>query len=409
MGDSYSSIGHKKSHSGFGTTGLAGGIAQEHSPLQRENDASSLGLKHKDLVGMPWRVVFALQADGWVVRQVLHWWKKNCMPESVSGWTWKQHRVRDPEWNPKTYLGKGASQNPNSAAERLKMNNASAREAGVDHEIGAVSVGWLNCLGCPTCTPNDGLVLRKGSWRHTSAVEYVFMLTKGEEYWADGEAVKEKASENTHPRGYGLGPKNESVEFGLGIKNNSDFGGAINELTSSRNPRNFTLLAGEPYSGAHFATFPVSLILPLIKATCPKRCCPTCGQGWAPVVSRPNFTDQPRRASCKSDGQILSHGAGILTSAGQAWQDWRDANPDRILGYRSTCSCRVAESVPGIALDPFCGSGTTGEVCNMLGLRFIGIDLSMPYLRDQAAVRVEHRAIDTKVHDLPLFAGMGEA
>jgi hypothetical protein len=42
----------------------------------------------------------------------------------------------------------------------------------------------------------------------------------------------------------------------------------------------------------------------------------------------------------------------------------------------------------------------------MLGLRFVGIDLSMPYLRDQAAVRVEHRAIDTKVEDLPLFAGL---
>jgi hypothetical protein len=79
-----------------------------------------------------------------------------------------------------------------------------------------------------------------------------------------------------------------------------------------------------------------------------------------------------------------------------------------ILGYRPTCSCNVVESVPGLTLDPFCGSGTTGEVCNMLGVRFIGLDLSMPYLRDQAAVRVEKRGIDVKVDDLPLFAGLHE-
>ena len=59
LGDSYNSIGHKKSNSGYGTTGLAGGIAQEHHPLRRENSAE--GLKHKDLCGIPWRVAFALQ------------------------------------------------------------------------------------------------------------------------------------------------------------------------------------------------------------------------------------------------------------------------------------------------------------------------------------------------------------
>jgi len=84
LGDSYCSIGHKKSHSGHGTTGLAGGKAQEQSPVRRENDASSLGLKHKDLVGIPWRVAFALQADGWYLRSDIIWHKPNCMPESVT-------------------------------------------------------------------------------------------------------------------------------------------------------------------------------------------------------------------------------------------------------------------------------------------------------------------------------------
>ena len=42
------------------------------------------GLKPKDLVGIPWRVALALQADGWYLRQDIIWNKKNPMPESVT-------------------------------------------------------------------------------------------------------------------------------------------------------------------------------------------------------------------------------------------------------------------------------------------------------------------------------------
>jgi site-specific DNA-methyltransferase (cytosine-N4-specific) len=41
------------------------------------------GLKPKDLVGIPWRVAFALQDDGWYLRSDVVWEKPNCMPESV--------------------------------------------------------------------------------------------------------------------------------------------------------------------------------------------------------------------------------------------------------------------------------------------------------------------------------------
>ena len=41
------------------------------------------GLKPKDLIGIPWRVAFALQADGWWLRQDIIWHKPNPMPESV--------------------------------------------------------------------------------------------------------------------------------------------------------------------------------------------------------------------------------------------------------------------------------------------------------------------------------------
>lgn len=42
------------------------------------------GLKPKDLVGLPWRVAFALQADGWYLRSDIIWHKPNVMPSSVT-------------------------------------------------------------------------------------------------------------------------------------------------------------------------------------------------------------------------------------------------------------------------------------------------------------------------------------
>ena len=49
------------------------------------------GLKPKDLIGIPWRVAFALQADGWYLRQDIIWHKPNPMPESVTDRCTKAH------------------------------------------------------------------------------------------------------------------------------------------------------------------------------------------------------------------------------------------------------------------------------------------------------------------------------
>jgi site-specific DNA-methyltransferase (adenine-specific) len=79
---------------------LAGGISghgdkvakrgRESAYLPHRN-AASLGLKHKDLIGIPWRVAFALQADGWWLRQDIIWHKPNPMPESVTDRCTKAH------------------------------------------------------------------------------------------------------------------------------------------------------------------------------------------------------------------------------------------------------------------------------------------------------------------------------
>ena len=51
----------------------------------------SKGIKPKDLIGIPWRVAFALQQDGWYLRQDIIWHKPNPMPESVKDRCTKAH------------------------------------------------------------------------------------------------------------------------------------------------------------------------------------------------------------------------------------------------------------------------------------------------------------------------------
>ncbi len=90
LGDSYamSSIrGGTKEFSG--NVGAHKGYEEGSVQFGKRNIPS--GLKPKDLVGIPWRVAFALQADGWYLRQDIIWHKPNPMPESVTDRCTKSH------------------------------------------------------------------------------------------------------------------------------------------------------------------------------------------------------------------------------------------------------------------------------------------------------------------------------
>jgi len=63
----------------------------ERPHLKTGHGLRTKGLKPKDLVGIPWRVAFALQADGWWLRQDIIWAKPNPMPESVTDRCTKSH------------------------------------------------------------------------------------------------------------------------------------------------------------------------------------------------------------------------------------------------------------------------------------------------------------------------------
>jgi DNA modification methylase len=103
LGDSYAGGG------GAGTQGAGGQMADRSIVSARESRprgglqggtrtvdvslgaGSAPGLKPKDLCGIPWRVAFALQADGWYLRADIIWAKPNPMPESVTDRPTKAH------------------------------------------------------------------------------------------------------------------------------------------------------------------------------------------------------------------------------------------------------------------------------------------------------------------------------
>jgi DNA modification methylase len=97
LGDSYASGGgqaspHRDSCGGIGKKGTRGTQPYHSAGGGFERPASIAGaIKPKDLVGIPWRVAFALQADGWWLRQDIIWHKPNPMPESVRDRCTKAH------------------------------------------------------------------------------------------------------------------------------------------------------------------------------------------------------------------------------------------------------------------------------------------------------------------------------
>jgi DNA modification methylase len=85
LGDSYAGSGRGNNPNGKQGT--------NHGTLFDPDNSGYVpsGLKPKDLIGIPWRVAFALQADGWWLRSDIIWHKPNPMPESVKDRPTKSH------------------------------------------------------------------------------------------------------------------------------------------------------------------------------------------------------------------------------------------------------------------------------------------------------------------------------
>ena len=89
LGDCYAT--RPNGPNSFRTSTLSNPRSHLETPRGRVRTQDAPGIKPKDLVGIPWRVAFALQADGWWLRSDIIWAKPNPMPESVRDRPTKAH------------------------------------------------------------------------------------------------------------------------------------------------------------------------------------------------------------------------------------------------------------------------------------------------------------------------------
>jgi DNA modification methylase len=148
LGDSYNAYnGNAGPSSGFS----AGSAADTQRPhLQSGHGLRTSGLKPKDIVGIPWRVAFALQADGWWLRQDIIWHKPNPMPESVTDRCTKAHE----------YIFLLAK------SERYYYDGEAVKEMFADARMGNPGGGGQYARECPYPNTHDGQQsgLAKGKW-----------------------------------------------------------------------------------------------------------------------------------------------------------------------------------------------------------------------------------------------------
>ncbi len=183
---------------------------RDDAPCPR-SDVTIAGLKPKDLVGIPWRVAFALQADGWYLRSDIIWAKPNPMPESVIDRPTKAHE----------YLFLLAK------SERYHYNSEAIREPRVCKDEAPVA-GWAAGAGDHSAVVH---ARDKGNARTFRGGQYT-----GANKYQNSHATARDSHGNAPPSRPG------------------------------RNKRTVWTISTEPFLEAHFATFPKALVEPCILA-----------------------------------------------------------------------------------------------------------------------------------------------
>jgi DNA modification methylase len=223
LGDSYWGGKGASGSSKARATAKERGYVQSGGTVQmnkRPQDGTHDTIKPKDLVGIPWRVAFALQADGWYLRQDIIWAKPNPMPESVTDRCTKAHEyIFLLSKSAKYYYDHEAIKEPvtQSSIERLSQPNLE-HQAGSDRVPGKTN-GPMKAVGRGGKNAFRG----QGSNRDTETGPAN----------RDGRDMKEIGTDDT------------------------------------RNKRSVWTVCTQPYKEAHFATFPRALIEPCILAGCP--------------------------------------------------------------------------------------------------------------------------------------------
>jgi DNA modification methylase len=202
----------------------------------RRRWASVDGMKAKDLVGIPWRVAFALQADGWYLRSDIIWSKPNPMPESVTDRPTKAHEyIFLFSKNERYFYDADAIKEPYAESTLRELEEAYTGKGRKDYE------------GAGAQNPSD--VKR----RIVESAQKNRQLRRDKAGLNDWDKRDRKGAQFSGPMPlHSIGKRDGRHEaiFAPG----------------GRNKRTVWTVATQPYPEAHFATFPEALIEPCILA-----------------------------------------------------------------------------------------------------------------------------------------------
>jgi hypothetical protein len=359
IGDSWN--GGKMGRSDHGTSDptvkLAGNSRGATNVGYARNRELIPGLPPGNLVGIPWRLALALQADGWILRQDIIWAKPSPMPESVRNRCTKAHEYIFLLTQSEDYF---------YDAEAIKEDSTPS------------SGGWQS-------RTKQGLLKPHGD-SETSQTN------------ADGLGGMAVQSGNRNKRSV-WSMDDELTLFQWLSANDPDL--LARFLEESRSKSDVWNVPSYAYPGSHFATFPPRLIEPCIVAgTSEKGCCSECGKPWRRVVeserrpTRPGVSGKVVRkhqsGEYRSGEQLNSSTLGSVIGNRDMY---RHTTSTETVGWEPQCGCDT-EPQPCIVLDPFMGSGTTAVVSIRHGRWCWGIELSESYLRENAVPRIEGALFD---------------
>ena len=240
-GDGSHSSEHRQTDKQFTNKGSLKTKKGDYLALGRE-----IGLKPKDLVGIPWRVAFALQADGWYLRSDIIWSKLNPMPESVTDRPTKAHEYLFLLSKSERYYydAEAIFERAIYADEARYDNGLNGHGGGESHKGQGSSTRKFR-----TPVPTG---LDTGEGAHTKLDGHYKNLPE-----TQSNLRKTREKQRGHSRRH------------------EGFNDRWNQMTKEeqcsglRNKRSVWTIPTQPFPEAHFATFPPKLIEPCILAGAP--------------------------------------------------------------------------------------------------------------------------------------------
>lgn len=229
IGDSYASTSKNRTSKQARANSTLNGSTKHQDTILKQQSKIVGGLKEKDLVGIPWMLAFALRSAGWYLRQDIIWQKPNPMPESVSDRCTKAHEYI-------FLLSKSARYHFTQSAilEPVSANTHARLSQNLQNQVGSKRANGGN-----KCNGNMKAVGRKVSDTGVG--------------WGKLTDLNPGDNRARPPR----------------IKNNESFDASMAIMPNERNKRSVWTVPTQPFSEAHFATFPEKLITPCILAGCP--------------------------------------------------------------------------------------------------------------------------------------------